>query len=358
MGADVVQVRRPGDASAIAADPNDAQPSLSRARPEKHRCGRSRAATGRPRRRPHRRLPTGGRRAPGSRPGDLLRAQSTARVRSNHGLGSTRTTGCTCRPRHQLPGAERPAAPDRAAGRQTRSAAQRDRRLWRWRTPARIRDPVRAAGAAYVGSRTSDRRCDDRRRGLVPRDLAGAARPGRVAGCAWRELPVRCRALLRYLCDSRRSLGRNRRHRAAIPRLAAFQARTGSSRVRRRRRLCGSLVPGSVENVWPELKARLAAAIARHTRDELQALFEGMDACVTPVLSLEEAMCHPHNVARKVFIDVDGSPQNAPAPRFSRTPPATPRATQHGREATAAVLAEAGYGSAEIDELRRDGVVA
>jgi alpha-methylacyl-CoA racemase len=114
----------------------------------------------------------------------------------------------------------------------------------------------------------------------------------------------------------------------------------------------------SVEKVWPELKARLAAAIARHTRDELQALFEGIDACVTPVLSLEEAMCHPHNVARKVFIDVEGSRHNAPAPRFSRTPPATPRAPQHGHDATAAVLAEAGYGSAEIDELRRDGVVA
>jgi alpha-methylacyl-CoA racemase len=113
-----------------------------------------------------------------------------------------------------------------------------------------------------------------------------------------------------------------------------------------------------VESIWPELKARLAAAIARHTRDELQALFEDIDACVTPVLSLEEAMRHPHNVARRVFIDVDGAPHNAPAPRFSRTPPATPRASQHGREATAAVLAEIGYRSAEIEELRRSGVVA
>jgi len=112
-----------------------------------------------------------------------------------------------------------------------------------------------------------------------------------------------------------------------------------------------------VEKIWPELKARLAAAIARHTRDELQALFEDIDACVTPVLSLEEAMRHPHNVARGVFIDVDGSPHNAPAPRFSRTPPVTPRATQHGREATAALLAEIGYRSCEIEELRRSGVV-
>jgi alpha-methylacyl-CoA racemase len=113
-----------------------------------------------------------------------------------------------------------------------------------------------------------------------------------------------------------------------------------------------------VDKIWPDLRARLAAAIARHTRDDLQALFEDIDACVTPVLSLEEAMRHPHNVARRVFIDVDGSRHNAPAPRFSRTPPATPRATQHGREATATVLEEIGYRPAEIEELRRSGVVA
>ncbi len=113
-----------------------------------------------------------------------------------------------------------------------------------------------------------------------------------------------------------------------------------------------------VERIWPKLKARLAEAIASHTRDELQALFEGTDACVTPVLGLEEAMHHPHNVSREVFIDVDGAPQNAPAPRFSRTPPAAPRTAQHGREASGAVLAEIGYAPSDIDELWRSGVVA
>jgi alpha-methylacyl-CoA racemase len=112
-----------------------------------------------------------------------------------------------------------------------------------------------------------------------------------------------------------------------------------------------------VESIWPRLRARLADAIARHTRDELQALFEGTDACVTPVLSLEEAMRHPHNVARRVFIDVDGARHNAPAPRFSRTPPAAPRTARHGREASEAVLAEIGYGPVDIDELRRSGVI-
>ena len=112
-----------------------------------------------------------------------------------------------------------------------------------------------------------------------------------------------------------------------------------------------------VQTIWPRLKARLAEAIASHSRDELQALFEGTDACVTPVLSLEEAMRHPHNVARQVFIDVDGARHNAPAPRFSRTPPAAPRAAQRGRESSEAVLAEIGYGPGDIDELWRSGVV-
>ena len=37
---------------------------------------------------------------------------------------------------------------------------------------------------------------------------------------------------------------------------------------------------------------------------------------------MTQARAHPHNVARDTFIDVDGAPQPAPAPRFSRTPSA------------------------------------
>ena len=37
---------------------------------------------------------------------------------------------------------------------------------------------------------------------------------------------------------------------------------------------------------------------------------------------MAEAPDHPHNVARKVFIERHGVTQPAPAPRFSRTPSA------------------------------------
>lgn len=47
----------------------------------------------------------------------------------------------------------------------------------------------------------------------------------------------------------------------------------------------------------------------------------GTDVCYAPVLSMEEAPNHPHNVARGTFIEMEGTVQPAPAPRFSRTAP-------------------------------------
>ena len=69
------------------------------------------------------------------------------------------------------------------------------------------------------------------------------------------------------------------------------------------------------------------------------ALLEGTDACVAPVLNLEEAYEHPHIKARKTFIEVDGVRQPAPAPRFSRTklPTPTPPAALSVENASAAL---------------------
>jgi alpha-methylacyl-CoA racemase len=71
---------------------------------------------------------------------------------------------------------------------------------------------------------------------------------------------------------------------------------------------------------WPELRRRFAQIFATRTRDEWCEHFEGRDACVAPVLELAEAPGHPHNTARASFVDIDGQPFPAPAPRFSRTP--------------------------------------
>jgi alpha-methylacyl-CoA racemase len=67
---------------------------------------------------------------------------------------------------------------------------------------------------------------------------------------------------------------------------------------------------------WNALRARIAAVVATRTRDEWCAAFEGTDACVSPVLDLDEAPHHPHNVARGTFVRRDGMLQPAPAPRL------------------------------------------
>jgi alpha-methylacyl-CoA racemase len=76
---------------------------------------------------------------------------------------------------------------------------------------------------------------------------------------------------------------------------------------------------------WPRAREILAARFRTKRRDEWLALFEGTDACVSPVLDLEEAYAHPHIKARGTYIDVAGVMQPAPAPRFSRTTPGTPQ---------------------------------
>jgi alpha-methylacyl-CoA racemase len=77
---------------------------------------------------------------------------------------------------------------------------------------------------------------------------------------------------------------------------------------------------------WPELRKRIGAAFASRTRDEWAMAFDGTDACVTPVLRFDEVAAHPHAAARDTVVELDGVPQAAPAPRFSRTAPVVPAA--------------------------------
>lgn len=75
---------------------------------------------------------------------------------------------------------------------------------------------------------------------------------------------------------------------------------------------------------WPVQRKKLAAVLAGRSRDEWCARLGG-DCCVSPVLDLDEAPRHPHNLARQTFVSGVGGMQPAPAPRFSRTPPDSPR---------------------------------
>lgn len=76
---------------------------------------------------------------------------------------------------------------------------------------------------------------------------------------------------------------------------------------------------------WDQLRQVIGTRFSERTRDEWAEVFAESDACVVPVLSPWEAHQHPHNQARNAFIEINGVRQPAPAPRFARTPTATPK---------------------------------
>ena len=107
----------------------------------------------------------------------------------------------------------------------------------------------------------------------------------------------------------------------------------------------------------PELQRRLEALFRTRSQAEWVALLEGTDACFAPVLSMADAPSHPHNIARKTFVAIDGVMQPAPAPRFSRTPPDIPTAPEAPGERGRAALLEWGLGATEIRRLHDLGAI-
>ena len=126
--------------------------------------------------------------------------------------------------------------------------------------------------------------------------------------------------------------------------------------------LCGlegeDLPEQSDRSHWPEQKERMAKVIKTKTREEWCEIMEGSDVCFAPVLSMGEAPEHPHNRARKTFVDVQGVSQAAPAPRFSRTPPEIARPPAAAGQHTDEALADWGFSGDEIRELRERKAIA
>ena len=107
---------------------------------------------------------------------------------------------------------------------------------------------------------------------------------------------------------------------------------------------------------WPRLREALETAFASRTRDEWCAIFEGSDACVSPVLGFVEAPDHPQHRARGSFIDVGGIVQPGPAPRFSATPSAHPRPSPERGERGASALRDWGFDTEGIERLQHLGL--
>jgi alpha-methylacyl-CoA racemase len=108
---------------------------------------------------------------------------------------------------------------------------------------------------------------------------------------------------------------------------------------------------------WPEFKEKIAAIFKTKTREEWCEIMEGTDICFAPVLSLDEAVKHPHNVVRNTFVEVDGVLQQAPAPRFSRTMPEIQGPPSAPGENTESALSQWGFSSDEIETLKAAEVI-
>lgn len=69
-----------------------------------------------------------------------------------------------------------------------------------------------------------------------------------------------------------------------------------------------------------KIKEMFSKRFLEKTSDEWMLIFEKLDACVAPVLTLEEAPKFSHNIVQKSFIKHDDKYIPAPAPNLSRTP--------------------------------------
>eukprot|EP01117_Protostelium_nocturnum_P009781 TRINITY_DN3494_c0_g2_i1.p1 TRINITY_DN3494_c0_g2~~TRINITY_DN3494_c0_g2_i1.p1 ORF type:complete len:389 (-),score=164.62 TRINITY_DN3494_c0_g2_i1:82-1248(-) len=72
---------------------------------------------------------------------------------------------------------------------------------------------------------------------------------------------------------------------------------------------------------WPEMKEKFKNVFLSKTRDEWSEIFGSSDACVAPVIHLDELDKHPQAIARKIYSpNEEGIIMPNPAPKLSRTP--------------------------------------
>ena len=122
--------------------------------------------------------------------------------------------------------------------------------------------------------------------------------------------------------------------------------------------LAGEDLPAQTDrSAWPAMRARFAAIFRTRSRDEWAAATAGRDACVSPVLDIDEAPRHPHLIARETYADFAEARHPSPAPRFDRTPAALRRPAPAAGEHSFEALAEWGVPEEEIAALKAAGAL-
>lgn len=111
------------------------------------------------------------------------------------------------------------------------------------------------------------------------------------------------------------------------------------------------------QSQWSLLTERLASIFRTKTREMWCRILEGSDVCFAPVLNMQEAPKHRHNIERKTFMEVEGVVQPAPTPRFSRTPSEIQRSPAQPGEHTHEALYDWGFSPAELEELHECGAI-
>lgn len=110
-------------------------------------------------------------------------------------------------------------------------------------------------------------------------------------------------------------------------------------------------------DTWDVSREKFAIRFATKTRDEWANLFNGSDACCTPVLDMAEAPYHPHNIERSTFAEQTGNYLPTPAPKLSRTQPQMAAEFPRVGEQTLSILESCGLTPAEINELLTNQIV-
>ncbi len=105
------------------------------------------------------------------------------------------------------------------------------------------------------------------------------------------------------------------------------------------------------------VRERLAAIFASRAQREWAELFVRADCCVSPILTLDEALANEQLRARGMSIVEDGLTQFASPVKFSEFEFSIERPAPGSGEHSDEILREAGYGDAEIEALRKSGAI-